>query len=115
MPNFSNLPQTRTAPPVTMRDRPAHDYVVCFPRLMNGKQAAAYLGYKSADFLKNIGITPIRLAEGGRGSAPRFDRLALDLHLDSLSNIDGRKELTDVEDEAESDFEKWERSHAVRH
>ena len=82
---------------------------------MNGKQAAAYIGYKSAAFLKDIGIKPIRLAERGPGSAPRFDRLALDLHLDSLSNIDGRKELTDVEDEAESDFEKWERSHAVRH
>ena len=111
-PKFS---QTQDASPLPMSGRLAHESIVCLPRLMNAKQAAAYLGYKSVEVLNNISVKPIKLAEHGPGSAPRFDRVALDLYLDSLSNIDGRKEPMNVEDEAESAFAKWELSRAIRH
>lgn len=93
----------------------AHGDTTCIPRLMSAKQAAAYLGFKSVEVLKNVAIRPIRLSQHGLGSAPRFDRVALDAYLDSLSNIARYKEPQNAEDEVRFGFEEWERSRAVRH
>ena len=82
------------------------------PRLLNATQASLYLGFRSPELLKNIPVQPIRIAGVGVGRAPRWDRLALDRWLDSLSGLvaptgDEREETLDEE------FEAWSaRRHA---
>ena len=55
------------------------------PRLLSKKEAAAYLGYASAEVLDGLPIKPVRLNEIGAGSAPRYDRMVLDEFIDRRS------------------------------
>ena len=109
------LSQAQASFAAVVRNSSVVGSTVCIPRLMSGKQAAAYLGFKSVEVLKTLAIIPIKLAKSGPGSAPRYDRVALDAYLDSLSNIARYKEPQYAEDEAQFGFEEWERSRAVRH
>lgn len=57
------------------------------PRLMTPSETAAYLGYASTNVLRTIPVRPLRLAGVGGGTAPRYDRKALDRWLDELSGL----------------------------
>lgn len=55
------------------------------PRLLNAKQAAAYLGYTSPDILRKLPVQPVRLS--GPDGQPRWDKWSLDQYLDKLSGM----------------------------
>ena len=75
-------------------------------RLLNATDACRYLGFKSAELLKNIPVKPIHLSVVGVGRAPRWDRLALDRWLDTLSGLNGPwPEVT--EDGVDAEFDAW--------
>lgn len=83
------------------------------PRLLTKKQAAAYLGYASAEVMDHLAIAPIRLREVGSGSAPRYDRLALDNYIDSLSGSPDVPQASVFETEAEAALGEWMASRAT--
>lgn len=57
------------------------------PRMLNAEQAAAYLGYATTGLLDNIPVKPVKMANDGPGSQPKWDRCALDAWLDRLSGL----------------------------
>ena len=77
------------------------------PRLLTGPQAAAYLGFKSVELLRNIPVKPIRLSPVGAGRAPRWDRRALDRYLDCLSSIEGAAPPADEGFAMEAELSVW--------
>ncbi len=84
-------------------------------RLLNAKEAAQYLGFKSPEVLKNIAVQPIRLAANGLGKAERWDRRALDAYLDNLSGLGNHPTLpAGADNDAASEFEAWNRGRATR-
>lgn len=68
-------------------------------RLMNKKDAAGYLGYKSTWILEKLGITPISIATVGGSSREMYDRKVIDLYLDRLSGIQNIGEAAEHEEE----------------
>lgn len=85
-------------------------------RLLTASQAAAYLGYETAGLLKNLPVRPIRLAEVGPGSAPRYDVRALDRFLDRLSGLEAASVPAndDNSDVAQTALEEWKANRAAR-
>lgn len=81
------------------------------PRLLTGPQAAAYLGFKSVELLRNIPVEPIKLSPVGVGRAPRWDRRALDRWLDGLSSIEGPPSPADEGFAMEAELGVWRAKH----
>lgn len=77
------------------------------PRLLTGRQAAEYLGFKSVEVLRSIPVEPIKLSTVGVGRVPRWDRRALDRYLDSLSSIEGAAPPTDDGFALEAELGVW--------
>lgn len=75
-------------------------------RLLTASQAASYLGFKSTELLKNIPVGPVHLSVVGVGRAPRWDRLALDGWLDTLSGLSGPI-AGPTEDDVDAELEAW--------
>lgn len=75
-------------------------------RLLNATDACQYLGFRSVELLKNIPVKPLHLSVVGVGRAPRWDRLALDRWLDTLSGLNGPSpEVT--EEGVDAEFDAW--------
>lgn len=82
------------------------------PRLLSASDAARYLGYKSVDALKRIPVHPLTIIDGGVRGAPRWDKKAIDLWLDSLSSISANSNdnIAETED-VDAELQAWK----VRH
>lgn len=80
------------------------------PRLLTAEQAAAYLGYATTGVLANIPVQPIRVAEKGPGSQPKYDVRALDAFLDRLSGLSvplAEQPTPAAEDDPETSYANW--------
>lgn len=86
------------------------------PRMLTAEQAAAYLGYATVGLLANIPVKPVRMAEAGAGSQPKYDRRALDAWLDRLSGLSVAGPQTEGrgEDDADDAFAAWKAAAAAR-
>lgn len=90
----------------------SHPHVA--PRLLNKKEAAAYLGYKSTWILENLDIKPITIATVGGSSRDLYDRKAIDLYLDQLSGIQDIGEIAIIEEiDPDEAFRRWEEGRKV--
>ena len=78
-------------------------------RLLNANQASHYLGFRSSELLKSIPVKPVQLSVVGVGRAPRWDRLALDRWLDTLSGLNGPLP-EDSEEGVDAEFDAWKAS-----
>lgn len=78
-------------------------------RLLNANQASQYLGFRSIELLKNIPVKPVQLSVVGVGRAPRWDRLALDRWLDTLSGLNGPSPEVS-EEGVDAEFDAWKAS-----
>lgn len=83
----------------------AHPRPIIRPRLLNAGEAAAYLGYRSTDVLRDIPVKPISLRDTGNGS-PRWCRRALDQWLDSLTGAHTAQN-DNAEDDPDSALLAW--------
>lgn len=77
--------ETQTTPQGVERLRTRSATYMPEPRLLTAEQASAYLGYKSDHILKQIPISPVRLA--GVDGQSRWDRHQIDRYLDSLAGL----------------------------
>lgn len=86
-------------PHVSGESRPAP----IVPRLLTAAQTATYLAYRSTAILRTLPIHPIRLSSGETGGAPRWDKVAVDAWLDTMSDLErissNDHDDADVEDE----------------
>lgn len=79
------------------------------PRLLNKKQAAAYLGYKTTLILEKLGIQPISIATVGGRYRELYDRVAIDRYLDIQSGITNIGEIANFEeDDPDEAFRRWD-------
>lgn len=70
------------------------------PRLLMAKDAAEYCSMPVAEF-ERLGIGRVQL-----GTKFRYDRLALDAHLDALSGLVARSPTPAANDDPEAAFER---------
>lgn len=79
------------------------------PRLLNKKQAAAYLGYKTTLILDRLDIRPISIATVGGRYRELYDRLAIDSYLNIQSGIANIGEIASIEeDDPDEAFRRWD-------
>lgn len=93
------------------RTRPRHTIE---PRLLNASEAARYLGFASTELLANVGVKPIQLATLGVGTAPRYDRYALDDLIDQRSGVGSARDRCEPEPDAQTEYDEWRRCREPR-
>lgn len=83
-------------------------------RLLTASEAATYLGYSSTQVLRAIPVAPLRLARSGLGAGPRYDKVALDRWLDTLSGVASPPDLSSIGNEGDAAIEEWRLKHGQK-
>ena len=90
-------------PHVSGESRPAP----IVPRLLTAAQTATYLGYRSTAILRSLPIHPIRLSSGETGAAPRWDKVAVDAWLDTMSDLTRMLTIDNKTEDLEAELNSW--------